>query len=92
MLSDRVEQLWEVAPRGVTVRKKAITAGAAQQLIERHSGSLGPEILESDVDRGDRGHRDRPTAPVGAPVQELPGVFDPVGVPANSSGMTCSRR
>src|SRR5471032_214984 len=63
----------------MTIGQDPVTAGAAQQLVERHTGSLGLQVPEGNVDRGDRGHGDLSETPVGAPVQELPGVFDAVG-------------
>ena len=83
MGADAVEQLRDVATRGVTVGQGTDSRGTAEQLVERQPGDLGLDVPERHVDRGDRRHRDRAASPVGAAVEVLPGVLDRVRVPAD---------
>ena len=62
------------------VGEQAGARGAAEQLVERQPGDLALDVPERHVDRGDRRHRHRPAAPVGAAVEVLPGVLDAVRV------------
>ena len=48
--------------------------------------SLGLDVPQRGVDRGDRAHRHRPAPPVGAAVEVLPDVLDPVRVAADQAG------
>ncbi len=65
VLADRVEQLRQVPARGVAVRQDPAAGGAAEQLVERHSGGLGLDVPQRHVDGGDGGHGDGPAPPVG---------------------------
>lgn len=81
-----VEEFGDVAPIGVAVGGEAVTGGAAEQLVERQARGLRLDVPQRDVHRGDGGHRDRAAPPVGAPVEVLPGVLDPVRVQADEQG------
>jgi hypothetical protein len=73
-------------PVGMTVDHDTLATGAAQQLIQGQPRDLALDVPQRHVDRGDRRHRHRATAPVGAAVQVLPGVFDPMCVAADQAG------
>jgi hypothetical protein len=83
MILDRGEQRREIRAGGVPVRQGARPGSPTEQLIDGLPGHLAQDVPQRDIDGGDRGHRDRPAAPVGAPVEVLPGVFDGMGIPAD---------
>ena len=83
MILDRGEQRREIRARGVPVRQGARPGGPAEQLVDRLPGHLAQDVPQRDIDGGDRGHRDRPPAPVRAPVEVLPGVLDGIRVAAD---------
>lgn len=70
-------------PGGVAVDHYALTGCAAQQLVERHICRFGFDVPERHIHSGDSRHGDRPAAPVGALIEELPDIFDTVRVAAN---------
>ena len=73
---DRGQRVVDRLPARVRVGEHAVARAAAEQLVERHPRRLGLDVPQRGVDRGDRRHRDRPAAPVGALVEQLPGVLD----------------
>jgi hypothetical protein len=85
-LSGLVDRVLDRRAVGVAVDHDAGAAGAAQQLVERQAGDLGLDVPQRHVDGGDGRHRHRPSAPVGALVEELPDVLDLVGVAADQAG------
>ena len=83
VLTDRVEERGQVRAGGVPVGAQPVPGRPAQELVDRHPGELALDVPQRHVHGGDRGHRDRAAAPVRGPVQELPGVLDPVRVLAD---------
>ena len=83
VLADRVEERGQVRAGGVPVGAQPVPGRPAEELVDRHPGQLALDVPQRHVHRGDRGHRDRAAAPVRGPVQELPGVLDPVRVLAD---------
>ncbi len=80
---DLVQRLRDVVAVGVAIDHHAVTAAAAQQLVEGQVGGLGLQVPQRGVDGGDGRHRHRTATPVGATIEVLPGVLDPVGVAAD---------
>jgi hypothetical protein len=70
----------------VAVDHRAVAAGAAEELVDGQPGRLPLEIPQRHVDGGDGRHRDRPAPPIGAAVEELPDVLDPVRIAADQAG------
>ena len=83
VLADRIKQRRDVRTGRVPVGAQPVPGRPAEQLVDRHPGQLALDVPQRHVHRGDRGHRHRAAAPVRGPVQELPGVLDPVRVLAD---------
>ena len=64
------------------VGEDLVAGGAAEELVDGDVQGLALDVPQCQVDGADGGHGHRPAAPVGAAVEVLPGVFDPVRVPA----------
>ena len=79
-------RLLDVRSVGVAVDGDPVATGAAQQLIQGQSRDLRLDVPKGDVDGGDGRHPDRSAAPVGAAIEELPHVLDPVRVLADEEG------
>jgi hypothetical protein len=60
----------------MTVDENALTALAAQQVIERRVERLGFDVPQGNVDGRQCGHVHRPTLPVGTAIEVMPNVFD----------------
>ena len=84
--ADRIDRLLEVGPVGVAVDQHPVAAAPAEQLVERHAGHLALDVPQRGVDSGDRAHRYRPAPPVGAAVEVLPDILDPLRVLADQAG------
>ncbi|MNT18826.1 hypothetical protein D3C72_1540490 [compost metagenome] len=78
-----VEHFVDGMAGGVAVHHDAGTRCATEQLVQRHIGGLALDVPQRHVYGRDGGHGDRPAAPVGAFIEELPYVFDLMGVPAD---------
>jgi hypothetical protein len=72
--------LGEARAAGVVVAVRSVTHLAAEQLIERHPGTLALDIPERDVDPAHGVEQHRTVAPVRAHVGRLPDVLDLVDV------------
>ena len=84
--ADAVFGFDEIAPARMGVGQRALARLAAEQRVDRQSGAFAFDVPERDVDTRQRGHQDRPAAPVRAPKQHLPDVFDAVGVAPDQQG------
>jgi len=84
--ADGLDGLGDVAAVGVAIDHHAVTAAAAQQLVQRHAGHLGLDIPQRHVDGRDGPHGHRTPAPVGAAIEILPDVLDPARVLADQAG------
>src|SRR5260370_23539100 len=67
----------DVLPAGASINENSVAGGASQQLIDGHIQSLALDVPDRCVNRGNRTHGDRATAPVGTLVKVLPDVLDP---------------
>ncbi len=74
--ADRVEQLRQFLARRMPVRHQPVPRRSPEQLVDGEAGDLALDVPQRHVDRGDRRHRHRAPPPIGAAVQELPGVLD----------------
>ena len=68
---------------GMAVNHYPFTGGTAQQLVQRHIGGFGFDVPQRHIDSRDRRHGDRATTPVRAFIEELPDIFDAVGITTN---------
>ena len=75
-----LHHLLRVAPVGVSVDGGALTAFAAQQLVDRHAGHLALDVPERFVNAGDGVVQHGPIAPVAVHHRHLPDFFDAADV------------
>jgi quercetin dioxygenase-like cupin family protein len=65
----------QVRPRGVCIHHRAVTAFAAEQIIERHIRQFAFDVPQRHVDRAEGGHGDGAAPKIGAAIEELPDVL-----------------
>ena len=80
---DRINELRSVPAEGMTVCQDSVACRTTEQLIDGNPQGLAFDVPQRQIDGPDRGHRHRPTPPIGAPIEILPGVLDPTRVPAD---------
>jgi len=71
---------------GMAIDHHAFPAGPAQKLIDRKTRNLALDVPQRHVDRRDGGHGDGAAPPIGALVEILPDILDPVRVPPDQAG------
>src|SRR5580765_1950204 len=73
----------KIGTAGVTINQNRFTRCPAEQLIKRDVQALGFDVPKSRVYGSNRAHGDRPTPPVCALVEILPGILDLARIAAN---------
>jgi hypothetical protein len=77
------EQTLLVLGTQVDVTVDVVSAGAAQELVERDAEGFAADVPQGDVDRGDDGAEDSGGGEEPAAGQHLPVMFDATGIGAD---------
>src|ERR1019366_3995500 len=86
VFADFLHGLVDIAPIGVPIHQYPGSALASEQVVRGRVERFAFEIPQSHVDRTDRGHGYRTTAPIRAAIEVLPNVLGLKRVAPNEAG------
>ena len=83
VLLDVVAQLLQVTAIGMAINRYPFAAFAAEQLVQRHVGLLALDVPQGHVHTRNGVVLNRPIAPVGVLVHQLPQFLNAIGIPTD---------
>ena len=86
VIERRFDRVGDRRAIGMAIDHAALARRAAEQLIDRQPRELALDVPQGHVDRRDRRHRHGPATPIGALIEKLPDILDPVRVAPDQTG------